>query len=142
MGITATVSGNHSCLWGESVRDLARNQQCVWYALYIDKGKLKDRNGHSTGEKFKEYGEPEAAVLNVSPASGVITEDFSGIRTPYDRTMVTCDMECPINENSLIWIGCSPETDTGENRKHNYVVKRVARGLDNIMYGLSEVQIR
>ena len=69
-------------------------------------------------------------------SQGMVTLDPYGITTAYTHRMVTHDMNCLINEESLIWIGKTP-TDGA----HNFKVVRVARSLNHIIYYVKEVDV-
>ena len=77
-------------------------------------------------------------------SQGMVTLEPYGITTAYTHRMVTEDLNCPINEESLIWVGKKPtETVNGEVRQvpHNFKVVRVARSLNHIIYYVKEVDV-
>lgn len=117
------------------MRNQLRNNQDVWYALYEGEYDLKDENGLRTGEKIQSYSAPVCLRMNVSPARGTVDNGLFGIDTPYTKTLVTCDMDCPIKEDSVLWIGADPTGD------YNYVVVRIARSLNSIIYAVREVNV-
>lgn len=111
---------------------LTQNKQTIYYALYegmVDR--IKD--GLKTGGKDKSYSEPVAFRCNVSPARGVADEEQFGINTDYDRTIVTSVMDCPIQEDSILWVGIST------SQAYNYRVVRKAESLNSIVYAIKEV---
>ena len=57
--------------------------------------------------------------------------------------MSTCDTDCPINENSVLWIGISPFSSDPNvaDIPHNYTVQRVAVGLNSILYAVKKVDV-
>lgn len=118
------------------MRTLRRNKQKIYYALYSEKTDAVDSQGYFTGEEVKTYGEPVALRINVSPAERDLTVEPFGTATDYSHTMVTCDMDCPIDEETILWIGKDPSTDP-----HNYRVVRVAKSLNNIMYAIREADV-
>ena len=101
------------------MRDLKRNQISVEYALYLGNAELTDGNGCATGEFAPKYGDKTALMISVSSNKG-----------DYDRTMITHDTRCPINENSLVYIGTE-----------QYIVKAVAKSLNAVQYAIKQVQI-
>ena len=117
------------------MKTLARNKQAIFYALYLGKTEILDENGYFTGEYVKSFAEPVELKINVSPTKGTSDIELFGIETQYSKVMVTSDMNCPINEFSRLWIGI-PKTDP-----HNYVVVRVAKGLNSISYAIQEVSV-
>ena len=123
-----------------------RNKQDLWYSLKIRTEEVRDeQTGLLTGEHRVIYSEPVETRMSMSISSGannlgsqgMVTLDPYGITTAYTHRMVTHDMNCPINEESLIWIGRTP-TDGA----HNFKVVRVARSLNHIIYYVKEVDVR
>lgn len=125
------------------MRTLRRNKQKIYYALYSAKTDAIDAQGFFTGESVKTYGDPVALKINVSPAEKNLTIEPFGTATDYSHTMVTCDMDCPIDEETILWIGKEPYTDDNPPvlTAHNYRVVRVAKSLNNIMYAIREAEI-
>ncbi len=119
------------------MRCLSRNKQTIYYALYIGETETRDADGYLTGERPAEYSEPVAVRMNVSAARGSAELDQFGAGTDYTHTLVSCDMDCPINENSILWIGRTPENGT----PHNFVVSRVAKSLNSVTYAVREVSV-
>lgn len=123
-----------------------RNKQDLWYSLKIRTEEVRDeQTGLLTGEHRVIYSEPVETRMSMSISSGannlgsqgMVTLDPYGITTAYTHRMVTHDMNCPINEESLIWIGRTP-TDGA----HNFKVVRMARSLNHIIYYVKEVDVR
>jgi hypothetical protein len=111
---------------------LTQNKQTIYYALYENRTDII-KDGLKTGSKEKTYSDPVAFRCNVSPARGVADEEQFGINTDYDRTIVTTVMDCPIQEDSILWVGI-PTTEA-----HNYRVIRKAVSLNSIVYAIKEV---
>lgn len=118
------------------MRALERNKRTFYYALYEGKTALTDSNGMKTGEYGVSYSTPVQADMNVSAARGNADLEQFGVDVAYSHTAVTCDMTCPIDTHSIIWYGADPDTEP-----HNYVVVRVAKSLNSIMYALQEVNV-
>ena len=115
------------------MRCLKINQRTIHYALYTGKTAETDTDGNFTGDYVETYGTPVALRINVSPAKRYTAIEPFGEESDYTHTMVTDDMNCPITETSLIWIGI-PTTD-----KANFRVVKVARSLNHITYDLEEI---
>lgn len=114
------------------MQSLMSNQRTIYYALYLGVTDITS-DGYKTGEKKKDYSAPSAFACNVSPArSPADTEPF-GINTDYDRTIVTCDMTCPITEDTILWIGI-PTT-----QPYNYKVVRRAESINGLLFAIKEV---
>lgn len=112
------------------MRDLSRNQITIEYALYLGKKEIVDENGFVTGEYAPAYSERKALKISVSPNKGDYSQQQFGNLLDYDRTMVTHDKGCPIDENALVYIGTE-----------QYIVKAAARGLNAVQYAVKRVQI-
>lgn len=115
------------------MRGLRRNKTTLYYALYKGQEEIIDSNGNRTGEYGPSYSAPVKAEMNVAPAQGAADWNPFGIDTPYTKVAMTFDMKTPISETSVVWI------DKDVNEPHNYVVTRLARSLNNIVYALLEV---
>lgn len=124
------------------MRDLARNQQAFYYALYQGKTEVTDSQGYKTGEKKLTYSDPVLMKANISPSTGYTDVAVFGKDIRYSKTFTTCDMSCPITETSILWIDKEPYDDEGNLTAHNYIVKRIAKGLDNIMFAIDKVELR
>lgn len=112
---------------------LARNERAFYYATYQGKQKVYDADGRYTGQTEISYSAPVQARMNISPSLGRAELESFGINSGYTHTIVTDDMNCPIDEYTIIWYGI-PTTD-----KHNYVVVRKAVALNHIIYALQQV---
>ena len=124
------------------MRELEINKQLIYYALFKGYTDAVDSNGYKTGEKTKSYEDPVPLRINVSPARNNASREAFGIDTPYDRTMSTGDLTCPIAEDTILWIGISPESDiVGVQNPHNYYVQRVSKSLNDIVYAIKEVTL-
>lgn len=117
------------------MRELERNKQRIYYALYTGKVDAVDANGYKTGEKTKSYSDPVPFRINVSPARGNADREIFGIELSYTRTMTTDKLDCPIDVDTILWVG----RDTSE--PHNYIVVRKAQSLNDIVYAIREVTI-
>lgn len=117
------------------MRELERNKQLIYYALFQGYTDTVDTSGYKTGEKTKTYSEPVSLRINVSPARGNADRDIFGINLEYSRSMTTADLNCPIQEDTVLWI------DKESTDPPNYVVIRKAVGLNDIVYAIREVTL-
>lgn len=123
---------------------LNRNRVELWYSLKTGEEEIRDENGLLTGEHRMTYSTPVKVRMSMAISSGannlgsqgMAELDPYGITTAYTHRMVTHDMGCPIDEESLIWIRKTPEQGT-----HNFKVVRVARSLNHIIYYVKEVDV-
>ena len=116
------------------MRSLERNKQTFYYALYSAVTEVKDENGDYTGEREVTYSSPVKYRANISAARGESETAPFGIETNYSKTISTSDMDCPIKEDTVIWIDKDPTTDP-----YNFFVVKVAKSLNCILYAIREV---
>lgn len=126
---------------------------------------IVDEYGHETGEVIHRYSEAIEMWANISPASGQVQAEQFGNLADYDKVIVTCDMDCPIDEHTILFIDKEPEyteytanvveapeidalyaSETFETRtyllpKYDYIVKRVARSLNCISIAARKVKV-
>jgi hypothetical protein len=123
------------------MQTLARNRQTVWYALLTSKTELTDEYGNKTGQYELSYSDPVKTAMNVRWDTGAVQLEGYGLNADGQRRMVTCDMNCPIDESTILWIGIEPEKD-GKAVPNNYVVAGVPeRSLNQIAYTIQEVNV-
>ena len=144
------------------MRCLKRNQQAFNYCLYAGKTSLIDEYGNDTGEQILTYSAPVTMYANISPATGQSnTEQFGNLEN-YDKVIVTDDLNCPIDENSVLFIDKEPEftsvttyaevTNTNNGQAvttlvaqtvsvpaHDYIVRRVAKSLNCVSIAVGKV---
>ena len=158
------------------MRVLERNKQDLWYANRTSESYVTDTNGLKTGEKEQTYDTPVKIRVSMSMSSGannlgsqgMVALDPYGLTTAYTHNAVTEDMNCPINEEAILWYEREPTrietrsvTDTitevvdGEEVErtvtrteevevpvpHNFVVVRKAKSLNHLIYYLREVDV-
>ena len=119
------------------MRCLERNKQPVYYALYQGSEQVLDEYGNVTGEIKVSYSEPQKVMMNVSASRGDASLDMFGIAVNYSKTLISCDLNSPIAEDSILWIGITPENDT----PHNFIVSAIAKSLNSITYAVREVDV-
>lgn len=112
------------------MRDLKRNQTKITYRQYLGKEQKLDKNGCRTGTYAPKYGEETELLISVSANKGDYSQQQFGSLLDYDRTLIISDPNCPIDENSRVYIG----GDT-------YAVKAVARSLNASQYAIKRVDI-
>lgn len=117
------------------MRCLEKNKQTIYYSLYSGITPNIDDDGFRTGTYSETYSSPVSALFNVSAARGESEIEKFGSDLAYSKTMVTCDMDCPITETSHLWVDITPSNNT----PFNYVVVRVARSINSITYAIKEV---
>lgn len=146
------------------MRLLARNKQTLWFANPSESVMVVDANGLKTGEKQITYGTPQSAKMSVAISSGannlgsqgMAELNRYGINTGYTHRATTEDMNCEINEESIIWYGIPHErtverqvlvdgemqtVSTTELLPYNFRVVRKAKSINHIIYYLKEVDV-
>lgn len=117
------------------MQSLARNKQTLYYATYSGITDVVDADGNLTGEKATSYSFPVKACMNIAPNTGRVVTSYFGNDTNYSHILCTTDMSCPINQNTRVWIGQTPN-QSADN--WNFVVKRVAKSLNSILIAVEE----
>lgn len=116
--------------------DLARNQFPVYYKMYTGQTEIIDEWGNKTGSFIPEYSELQQAYLSVSPNKGAAANDMFGMLEDYDRTVTTADTNCPIDENSILWLDGADTTGP-----HNYIVRKRAPWKNSIAFAVKKVKV-
>lgn len=115
---------------------MVRNRSPFYYALYEGMTAIEDENGNKTGEYERSYTDPVLMKANISPATGISNTEQFGNLEKYDKVIVTAEMQCPINENSILWID-----DLDTEHPYDYIVKRVAKSLNTISIAIAKVTV-
>ena len=122
---------------------LHRNKVRIFYANYVDKEPVLDKDGYQTGEYKVVYSNPVEVRGNVSSARGeVITRQF-GEDESYDRVIVMDDPKVPITLSSVMWIDTMPDilSDGTTETPYDYIVKQVAPSLNSVSIAVSKVNV-
>lgn len=120
---------------------MKRNLRPVHYCLFKGEEPVKDEDGYESGEKQPTYEEPVKLMCNVSPATGYAQTEMFGNLESYDKVLITDDMSCPIDENTVLFIDTDPAyTDDGKPL-YDYTVRRVAKSLNHISYAVRKVKV-
>lgn len=87
-----------------------RNDRLFYYCLTDgERIPIVDGNGCETGEHIIVYASAVSMFANVSPATGIAQEETFGNLETYDKVIVTHDMTCPIDENTVLFIDKEPD---------------------------------
>lgn len=117
------------------MRSLNRNKRPMYYALHVKDEPILDEYGNETGESNPTYGEITELRCNVSAASGDEAVQAFGSFSNYTRVVSVADINCPLDEKSIVWFGVPTE------EPYNYVVTRKADSKNSILYALQEVKV-
>lgn len=122
------------------MRLLKRNTRKIYYCLYGGNTRLIDGYGNKTPEKIPFYMEPQIMMANVSPATGQSSREQFGNLENYDKVIVTTWMECPIREDTVLFVDKEPEYKDGRPM-YDYIVRRVAKSLNVISIAIGKVEV-
>ena len=118
-----------------------RNRTPFWYSLYQGITDVVDDDGLYTGEQQVTYDEPVQMMdANISASNGTDQAEMFGVLTDYDRVIVTHDMDCPITENSVLFVDIRPQMVDGVP-KYDYIVKKVAKSKNVIAIAIRKVDV-
>ena len=117
------------------MRTLGRNKRSLYYKLYLGEVENTD-GGNLTGESTPAYGDLTELRCNVSASVGSDAVSAFGGFTNYSRTVAVANINCPMDEESIVWFGI-PTTEP-----HNYIVTKRADSKNGILYALLEVKVR
>ena len=138
------------------MKTLKRNKRPFYYCLYKGEIPIIDDWMNESGETIITYEDAVLMEANISQATGQSnTEQFGNLEN-YDKVIVTDWIDCPIDENSVLFIDKKPEwkdaeyneqtaiTVTGATVKvpvYDYTVRRVAKSLNSISIAVSKVKV-
>ena len=123
------------------MKTLTRNKRKMWYCLYAEQTAQYDEYGNETGEPKITYGNAVPMFANISQATGQSMTEMFGNLENYDKVIVTDEMDCPIDENSVLFIDKEPEYDTAGLPVYDYIVRRVAKSLNSISIAVRKVKV-
>lgn len=119
---------------------LARNKSTIYYATFKSKTEITDEYGNKTGQYTITYNSPVEWSANIRWDSGAVQLEGFGLNAACTRRIVTCDLNCPIGVDTVLWIGITP--DQNGTVKPNYVVAGVPeRSLNQIAILVQEANL-
>jgi len=124
------------------MRTLERNKQSFYYAVYLGEKEIIDDYGRHTAEYTTSYSAWKPFKANISPAKGESEAELFGTDVQYDRVFVTDDINCPIDENTVLAIDIAPNVrETADVLPiFDYVVTKKAKSLNVISYAVAKVK--
>ena len=126
------------------MRCLVRNKRTFYYGSYIGETEIVDEYGNITGQYSVNYGNPVKTLGNVSAAQGEMQNRQFGESESYDKVIVLDERDVPIDEHSILWVDTLPHlnADGSTDTPYDYIVKRVARGLNGVSIAISKVDVK
>ncbi|MCD8201753.1 MAG: hypothetical protein LUD47_06800 [Clostridia bacterium] len=122
------------------MRTLDRNKQLIYISLYEGREEITDRNGNLTGEYTQSYSEPMKYYISYAQESGVTELEGFGQANNSTLHLVTCDMKCPIDEHTRLWIDKEPD-ESLNGKDYNFVVIGRFKGLQSIKFTAQRVDV-
>lgn len=133
------------------MRCMNRNKVTFFYSLYEGREPITDEYGNVTGEYDVKHGKPIKGSANISAAKGETQTRQFGESESYDKVIVMDNEIPPIDEYSVLWVDTVPQLDKDgslakdENGEvitpHDYIVKKVAKSLNNVSIAISKVSV-
>lgn len=123
------------------MRCLHRNKRKFYYALFKEKVAIKDEYGNDSGEYRVIYQTPVEMKANVSAATGEAQVEQFGNSLLYDKVIITDELDCPVDEHSVLCIDSPPSYDEDGNLIFDYIVKKVAKSINTISFAVSKVEV-
>lgn len=123
------------------MRTMRINKRPFYYCLFSDKEPIEDEYGNETGEMRVIYEAPVQMLANISQATGQSnTEQFGNLEN-YDKVIVTDDLNCPIDESSVLFIDKEPEYSLAGDPMYDYTVRRVAKSINSVSIAVRKVNV-
>lgn len=122
------------------MKTMERNKTTFWYMTYVGSAPVLDEYGNEIGTEVT-YNPPVMLRANISPATGSSQVEQFGSLAGYDKVIVTDDVSCPIDENSVLFIDKAVEITDDGKPLYDYTVKRVARSLNSVSYAVTKVNV-
>lgn len=133
------------------MRCLNRNKVRFFYALYEGRETILNAQGRPSGQHKVIHGNPIGEYANISAAKGETQTRQFGENESYDKVIVMDIGTSPIDEYSILWVDSVPQLNEdgslAVNEKgevitpHDYVVKKVAKSLNNVSIAISKVTV-
>ena len=126
------------------MRCMVRNKVRFYYASYIGETEITDEYGNVTGEYRVSYSKPTESFGNISAAQGEMQNRQFGESERYDKVIVLDDRNAPIDEHSILWVDTLPHLneDGSTDTPYDYMVRRVARGLNGVSIAIGKVDVK
>ena len=125
---------------------LVRNKQTLYYRLWEGMQETVDEDRNIVETNVPLYSDPVKIRANVSVAEGqrfvesTSTQMF-GLAIDYDKVIVLDDVNCPIEESTVLYIDKSPYADDGSLTAYDYRVTRISKSLNSVSIAVKKVDV-
>ena len=122
------------------MRLLKRNTRRIWYSLYEGLAEPPlDDEGFPTEEAVEVYGSPQEIYCTVNFSGGQSRPNTFGTLETYQDYIYVDDPNCPIDENSVLFI----DVDKAPSDVYAYTHKviQVQRTLNHTRYTVAKVSV-
>lgn len=123
------------------MRTLLRNKRDFYYAIYLGKEAVVDEDGFKTGEYNILYSDVEHMSASISPRTGETFSQPFGTDVSFDQVIMTDDMNCPLDENSILCIDLEPVIIDGKLTNYDFIVTKKSKSLNSIAYAVTKVKV-
>lgn len=121
------------------MRTMAINKRKFTYLPFSGLIPVLGEDSYETGEMRATYGTAVEVYGNISAAKGNSQVEQFGNLPEYDKVIVLGDPNFPMDENCVLFVDKQPEYDTDGTPLYDYIVKKVARSLNNVAYAITRV---
>lgn len=121
------------------MKTLERNKKTFYYAVHHGREEILDTDGNHTFEYTEEYDEWKPFRAHISPARGESSAELFGNDVAYDKTIVTDDLDCEIDENTILCIDIQPSQN---GNVYDYIVTKKAVSLNFVQYAVAKVKVK
>lgn len=119
---------------------MERYKSGFWYLLCNGSTPVLDEYGSEIGAKVL-YGEAVPMRANVSPAVGTAQVEQFGSSVDYDKVILTDETDCPMDENTVLFLDKKPEYGADGAPLYDYRVKRVAKSKNFVSYAVGRASV-
>ena len=115
------------------MRLLERSKKKIYYKTYVETKEIVDENGYLTGEKEDIYSDFKEEKVSISVTKSQDSFEPFGTSLVYDHTMYSDNLNCEIDEHSILWI------DNPLENSNNYIVVKKATSLNHLIYAIRKI---
>lgn len=115
------------------MRGLSRDKRTIFYCTH-------NKTDYTDEGVLVEFNQPVEIEANVSSSKGISSTELFGNYQDYDKTIIIHNADCPIDENTALFVDKPPEFDVDGYPLFDYEVKRVAKSQNISAYAVKKVR--